>query len=137
MLQGWTEVVTPVTGTESVKFIKAPAVWMIRVLHTVVVFTKHARAITSQLKDLTDRLLIQIHPFASRTGTKYSAARVITPRQKLGPSRRANRTNIETIKGSSLSSQSINIGCAEIGVPIETQISPTLIIRKHHYDVGL
>ena len=136
VLQQRAEVVTPMPGAESIKLVKSPAVWMVRMLHAVVPFPEHSGGITGILEDFPNGLLIQIHALTPGAGGEHSTARMIPPGQKLGPGGGANRAYIEAVEGGALLGQAIDVWRVEVGVSMYAQVSPSLVIGQNNYDVG-
>ena len=62
---------------------------------------------------------------------------MIAPGQKLRPRRRTHRTNKEPIKPRPIPRQRINVRRGQIGIAIQTEIPPTLIVGEDDHDIGL
>jgi hypothetical protein len=108
---------------------------MIRILHTVVPFAEGTGLVSRFLKQVSDRYLVEIKPLATSGSGVNTATLMKTTRQKFRACRRTNRTHVKAIKGSPISSKRVDIRRFQIRVSIDTQISPSLIIRQDHQDV--
>ena len=135
MLERGAEVVAPVTGTKSVILIKTPTVGMVGVLHPVVPFSKGGGGIAGRLKRVGNGHLSQIHPFSpSRRGVDVAAG-VVSTREKLSASGRANGTNVEPVKAGTFRRQLVNVRRAQVGITIQAEVAPPLVVGQNHHHI--
>ena len=55
---------------------------------------------------------------------------------EFGPGRGADLTNVEIVKGRAVVCKRIDVRRRQVVVPIQAQISPTLIVSQDHHNVG-
>ncbi len=60
---------------------------------------------------------------------------MIAAREKLGASWRTHGTNVEAIKACPGLADGIDVGGREIGVAIETEVTPPLVIGQDHHHI--
>ena len=129
------KIIPPVSRTETVKFIDTPGIRMIRRLHTVVPFSKCGGMVACSFEVLEDGRLVQIHALFAATGRLDTGTRVVATRHKLSSCRRANRANIEAIQCHALRSEPVDVRGADVGVTVDAQVTPALIIGQDDDDV--
>ena len=121
--------------TEPVVLLESATVGMIWVLHPVVPFSKRGRRVTGLGEGVTDRAFVQVHSFATGGSAIYAATRMIATGEEFGPCRRTDRTNIETIKASTLCCEAIDVRRTEIPVAVKAQVPPSLVVSQNDDDV--
>jgi hypothetical protein len=107
---------------------------MVGILHSIMPFTEGSGCVPSFLEKIRNRGFIKVHPFPPCRGAVDTAANMMPSGQEFRPRWGTYRTDIEAIKRSTILAQRVNIGSGQIGVSIEAQVAPTLIIgqKDHH-----
>ena len=130
-------VVAPVSGAEAVVFLNATGVGVIRRLHAVVPLAEGCGAVAGRFEILKHRRLIQIETFLATAGGLDAGARVVASGHELSACRRADRADVEAVEGHAFRRDAVNVGCAEVGVAVGTEVTPTLVVGQEDNDVGL
>ena len=130
-------VVAPVSGAEAVVFLNATGVGVIRWLHAVVPLAEGCGAVAGRFKILKHGRLVQIETFLATAGGLDAGARVVASGHELSAGRRADRADVEAVEGHAFGGDAVNVGCAEVGVAVDTQITPALVVGQEDNDVGL
>ena len=137
VIEGRAEIVSPVTGGESVIFVEPAIVGMVGRLGAVVPFAERAGGITVGFEHIGDGGLVGVESALTVADAADARARVVAASEKLSPGRRADVADVEVIKSSPVASERIDVGGGEVGVAVDAQIAPTLIVGEDDDDVGL
>ena len=106
-------------------------------LHSAVPLAKRSSSVTSFFEYLTDHYLIGIHAFTTLRSGIHAAANVMPSSEKLCTRWRTDWTDIKVLKPGPVFCQSINMGCLDRDIPVDAQVSPSLVIGKNHNDIRL
>src|SRR5579883_142787 len=137
VLQRWGEVVPPVPGGKTVVFAEAAAVGVIRILATVVPLAEAGRGVSASLQGVGNCLFVQIETFAAIGDVPHPAAWVVPSRQELCSRGRTDRLHEETIETRAIFRERIDVWRLEVGVAVDAEIAPPLIVGENHDDVRL
>ena len=137
VIQGWAEVVAPMAGGEAVVFVEASVVGMVGRLCAVVPFAERSGGIAGGLEDIGDGGLIQVQASLSGTDTAHAGAWVVATGQELCACRGTDRTHIKVLKHRPIAGEGIHVRSGEIGVSIDAQVAPSLVVGEEDDDVWL
>src|SRR5436190_6935518 len=110
---------------------------MVRILRAVVPFAECAGSVARSLEDFGNGLFIEIEPLTASGDAVDTAARMITPGEKLGARWRANRANVEVLEDRASASERINTRGREVRVAVDAQIAPTLVVSEDNNYIWL
>ena len=76
------------------------------------------------------------HLVLERLRAAYTAARVIAARHEFGACGRADGADVEAVKQRTIARQRVDIRCFEVGVAVNAQVAPALIVSHTKDYVG-
>jgi hypothetical protein len=129
------EVLTPVTGGEAIVLLEAAAVGVVGVLRAVVPLAEAAGGVAGRLERFGDRPLVEVEPLQPGRDAAHAAARVPAAGEQLGPRRRADRLHEEALEAGAVLRQRVDVRRAQVGVAVEAQIAPALVVGEDDDDV--
>src|SRR5207249_2019261 len=109
------EILAPMARSKTTELVEPARVRMIRPLAAIVPFAKAASGVPGGLEGLRNGPLIRIQPLLARGDSTYPTARMVAPRQKLGPCRRTHRTYVKPVQRRTRARQRVHIRRVEIG----------------------
>ena len=66
----------------------------------------------------------------------HAGARIVAAGEKFRPGRRANLANVKVVKSRAVAGQRIDVGRGEVGVAVDAQITPALVVGDEEDDIG-
>jgi len=109
---------------------------MVRRLHAIVPFAERARRVAGRLEGVGHGFFAQVHAFAAGRGAVNAEPGVQPAGEKFGAGRRTDRANVEAFEHRALGRELVDIRRAQVGVAVQTEIAPALVIGEKHHHVG-
>ena len=79
---------------------------------------------------------VDVQPLLAGADAAHAASRVVAPGQEFGAGGGADAANVEVLEQRAVAGQRIDIRRREIGVAVDAEVAPTLIVREDDHHVG-
>ena len=129
-------VLPPMAGAESVVFINAPGVGVVGRLHAVMPFPECSGIVTGGLEGLEDGGFVEVHALFTSTGRADAGAGIVAAGHELRSGGGADGADVESFQLHALGGEPINVGRADVGIAVDAEIAPALIVGENDDDVG-
>ena len=136
VIQGRAEVMTPMAGGETVVFVEAAIVGVVGRLCAVVPFAEGAGCVAVGFEDVGNGGLVGIETALAAADAAHAGAGIVAAGEEFRAGRRADLANVEVVKSGAVARQRIDAGRGEVGVAVDAQITPALIVGDEEDDIG-
>ena len=94
-------------------------------------FAKQSRSIARAAEYVGDGCFVQIQSFAAARDVPHAAARMPAPREHFSSRWRTHGANVKVFKTRSGPCELVDVRRCEIRVPVQTEITPSLIVCQN------